>query len=116
MRQITLITISAACLTIALSDDAVAQPLRDQAPGTWVKLSPLETTPPSPRLGYEGACAWDSWPKILMMRCHSSRLTRPVRRRWASIWPSEQSNRRNSCWCDISNEKMPTVCPARNAA
>lgn len=27
--------------------------------GTWVKLSPLIGTPPSPRLGYEGACAWD---------------------------------------------------------
>lgn len=27
---------------------------------TWVKLSPLETTPFSPQLGYEGACAWDS--------------------------------------------------------
>jgi hypothetical protein len=27
---------------------------------TWVKLTPLEGTPTSPRLGYEGACAWDS--------------------------------------------------------
>ena len=27
---------------------------------TWVKLSPLPDTPPSPRLGYEGACVWDS--------------------------------------------------------
>ena len=26
----------------------------------WVKLSPLDSTPPSPTLGYEGACAWDS--------------------------------------------------------
>lgn len=27
---------------------------------TWVKLTPLADTPPSPRLGYEGACVWDS--------------------------------------------------------
>jgi hypothetical protein len=26
----------------------------------WVKLSPREHSPPSPRLGYEGACVWDS--------------------------------------------------------
>jgi hypothetical protein len=26
----------------------------------WVKLSPVEGAPPSPRLGYEGACVWDS--------------------------------------------------------
>ena len=27
---------------------------------SWVKLSPLTNSPPSPRLGYEGACAWDA--------------------------------------------------------
>ncbi|MEO8496075.1 MAG: hypothetical protein ABI614_13475, partial [Planctomycetota bacterium] len=25
----------------------------------WVKRSPLENSPVSPRLGYEGACVWD---------------------------------------------------------
>ena len=33
--------------------------LKDLPLGTWVKLSPLSGTPPSPRLGYEGACAWE---------------------------------------------------------
>jgi len=33
---------------------------------TWVKLSPLTNTPPSPRLGYEGACAWDSRHRVLI--------------------------------------------------
>lgn len=33
---------------------------------TWVKLSPLENTPPSPRLGYEGACAWDSKHRVMI--------------------------------------------------
>jgi len=31
-----------------------------QPANTWVKRSPLVDTPPSPRLGYEGACVWDS--------------------------------------------------------
>jgi hypothetical protein len=33
---------------------------------TWVKLSPLTNTPPSPRLGYEGACAWDSKHQVMI--------------------------------------------------
>ncbi len=33
---------------------------------TWVKLSPLTNSPPSPRLGYEGACAWDSTRQVLL--------------------------------------------------
>ena len=33
---------------------------------TWVKLSPLTNTPPSPRLGYEGACAWDAKHRVLI--------------------------------------------------
>ena len=38
----------------------------DQAPNTWVKRSPLLRTPPSPRLGYEGACVWDSTHRLLI--------------------------------------------------
>jgi len=34
--------------------------------GTWVKLSPLPGGPTSPRLGYEGACAWDSVRKLFI--------------------------------------------------
>lgn len=34
--------------------------------GTWVKLSPLKATPPSPRLGYEGACVWDGKNGVLI--------------------------------------------------
>lgn len=33
---------------------------------TWVKLTPLEATPVSPRLGYEGACVWDSKHDVLI--------------------------------------------------
>ena len=36
------------------------------ATNTWVKLSPLANTPPSPRLGYEGACAWDNQHRVLI--------------------------------------------------
>jgi len=37
-----------------------------QSPNTWVKRSPLKDTPPSPRLGYEGACVWDSWRRVMI--------------------------------------------------
>ena len=33
---------------------------------TWVKRSPLPNTPISPRLGYEGACVWDSKHQLLI--------------------------------------------------
>lgn len=33
---------------------------------TWVKRTPLEDTPPSPRLGYEGACVWDSKHRVVI--------------------------------------------------
>lgn len=37
-----------------------------QEPNTWVKRSPLPDTPPSPQLGYEGACALDSIHRVLI--------------------------------------------------
>ena len=33
---------------------------------TWVKRSPLDGAPVSPRLGYEGACVWDSRNRLLV--------------------------------------------------
>jgi hypothetical protein len=44
-----------------VSTDFASLPLN-----TWVKLSPLAGTPPSPRLGYEGACAWDGKNGVLI--------------------------------------------------
>ena len=38
----------------------------DLPPNTWHKLSPLENTPPSPRLGYEGACVWDARHQVMI--------------------------------------------------
>ena len=32
----------------------------------WVKRTPLVSTPVSPRLGYEGACVWDSTHKVVI--------------------------------------------------
>lgn len=40
--------------------------LSDQPANTWVKRSPLPDGPVSPRLGYEGACVWDSTHNLLM--------------------------------------------------
>jgi hypothetical protein len=33
---------------------------------TWIKRTPLEATPVSPRLGYEGACVWDNRHQLLV--------------------------------------------------
>jgi hypothetical protein len=38
----------------------------DQPVNTWVKCSPVEGAPVSPRLGYEGACVWDSRQRLLV--------------------------------------------------
>jgi len=47
---------------------AFGQDLRafEQAANTWVKRSPLPETPPSPQLGYEGACVWDNVHHVLL--------------------------------------------------
>lgn len=67
MRRTTFTTISSVLLVIAAAGSARAQTaFEGQEPGTWLKLSPLDSTPPSPRLGYEGACAWDSWRRVLI--------------------------------------------------
>ena len=33
---------------------------------TWIKRTPLDGGPVSPRLGYEGACVWDSRHRLLV--------------------------------------------------
>lgn len=40
--------------------------LADLPVNRWVKLSPLPGGPPSPRLGYEGACVWDTRHRVLL--------------------------------------------------
>jgi hypothetical protein len=59
-----------ALLTAALPASVVAQPdllsqLSNPA-NTWVKRTPLPSTPASPRLGYEGACVWDSKHQVVI--------------------------------------------------
>ncbi len=51
----------AVVITVGLLAPCAAQDrLKDLPVNTWVKLSPLDSTPPSPTLGYEGACVWDT--------------------------------------------------------
>ncbi len=38
----------------------------DQAPNTWVKRTPLEGTPVSPRMGYEGDCVWYAKQRVIL--------------------------------------------------
>lgn len=42
------------------------QTISAQYANTWVKRSPLPGGPVSPRLGYEGACVWDSRHRLLV--------------------------------------------------
>src|SRR5687768_9475018 len=57
------------CALILAASPALAQSPVDFAKlpaNEWIKLSPLENTPPSPRLGYEGACVWDAGHELLI--------------------------------------------------
>lgn len=57
-----------ACLGVgpdrSLAEEAAAS--LKQPVNTWVKRSPLPDGPVSPRLGYEGACVWDSRHRLLV--------------------------------------------------
>jgi hypothetical protein len=60
-------------VAVALSSFAITslpaderESLLSQPANTWVKRSPLSDGPVSPRLGYEGACVWDSRHKLLV--------------------------------------------------
>ena len=56
------------CAAAASEPDSkphVAEPLA-QAANTWVKRSPLPGGPPSPRLGYEGACVYDTVHRVMI--------------------------------------------------
>jgi len=41
-------------------------PISRQPANTWIKRSPLPDGPVSPRLGYEGACVWDSQHQLVI--------------------------------------------------
>lgn len=54
---------------LGLSPTLTADPppsIAELSANTWVKLSPLDGGPPSPRLGYEGACVWDRRHRLLV--------------------------------------------------
>jgi hypothetical protein len=55
-------TIAALALAFLLGQD----PAPDQPLNTWVKHTPLETTPRSPRMGYEGDCVWDPKHRVVL--------------------------------------------------
>ncbi len=49
------------CATASAQFDPLSQPTN-----TWVKQTPMAATPVSPRLGYEGACVWDSKHRVVI--------------------------------------------------
>lgn len=60
------------CLVFVLAcgsepvDAAEPLGLSEQPTNTWIKRTPLPTSPVSPRLGYEGACVWDRQHQLLV--------------------------------------------------
>ena len=57
----------AACWVFCPCSTAAEAPcLAAQPANTWVKRSPLPDGPVSPRLGYEGACVWDSRQQLVL--------------------------------------------------
>src|SRR5438045_2862143 len=53
-------------MILASALSTVAADFDLQPAGTWVKQTPLAATPVSPRLGYEGACVWDSMHRVVI--------------------------------------------------
>jgi len=51
-----------ACSVVAAEPSSIVS----QEANTWVKRSPLPDGPVSPRMGYEGACVWDSHHRLLV--------------------------------------------------
>jgi hypothetical protein len=64
-RKTLLLSAFAVMCAAMLRGNAAGESLT-QPPNTWHKRSPLTETPPSPRLGYEGACVWDSTHRTLI--------------------------------------------------
>src|SRR5688500_9660750 len=65
MRSHLLLTCSS--ILIALGSAAAQDgPKLEQAANTWVKRSPLKSTPPSPMLGYDGSFGYDPGQRLLI--------------------------------------------------
>ena len=62
----TAVVSSVAALSATLSLAEERPSLASQPVNRWVKRTPLADTPISPRLGYEGACVWDSRHRLLV--------------------------------------------------
>ncbi len=65
-RWLALTTIAGLVLNDSRAECPAGEPPPPQAVNTWQKLSPLPDGPVSPRLGYEGACVWDSRHRLLV--------------------------------------------------
>ncbi len=52
--------------SFAKATEGEQDPAPEHPLNTWVKRTPLESTPTSPRLGYEGDCVWDSKHRVVL--------------------------------------------------
>jgi hypothetical protein len=59
-----LLTAAMLPISVAAQPDLLSQ--LTQPANSWVKRTPLPSTPVSPRLGYEGACVWDNKHQVIV--------------------------------------------------
>lgn len=72
----------------------------------WVKLSPQADTPASPRLGYEGACAWDAAHQVLIR--YGGHNQGGGGEQGSEIWTFEP---KTACWTlKEPNTSPPGIC------
>jgi hypothetical protein len=53
-------------LSLFAQDDSKTTPFASHPINRWVKRTPIDGAPISPRLGYEGACVWDSRHRLVV--------------------------------------------------
>ena len=62
---LVIVLIAASVSTSVTAQPDLLTPLAGPT-NTWIKRTPLPSTPVSPRLGYEGACAWDGKHRVII--------------------------------------------------
>ncbi len=88
---------------------AAQDPVPEHPLNTWVKLSPREGSPASPRLGYEGDCVWD--PKHRVMLRYGGHNQGGGGEQHSDVWTFDPATAQ---WTfQVPNTSPPGVCCAQ---
>ena len=107
MLRLLPLALTSCSLALLITTAAFAEsPFDDVEANRWTKLTPLADTPVSPRLGYEGACAWDSWREVMIRYGGHNQGGGGEQR--SEIWTF---NPRNATWnLHETNTSPPGIC------